>query len=158
MISSFLFNPLLLVCAFPQFVSMAMLSALHQEPRPPCSLISLSPLLLLLCFSASTVLSTSLQPPPAFLSLPTQFLLLKCCSLSPALPLLAVFFLFLAPMNALLTHQFLYCVCFISISKSLSQLFALFWYFLPFFGLCSSLSHNCFTGPSHINYLVYFLH
>lgn len=43
-ISSFLFNPLLLACAFPLFVSMAMPSALHQEPRPACSLISLSPL------------------------------------------------------------------------------------------------------------------
>lgn len=32
----FLFNPLLLACAFPPFVSMAMLSALHQEPRPAC--------------------------------------------------------------------------------------------------------------------------
>lgn len=33
-ISSFLFNPLLLICAFPPCVSMAMLSALHQELRP----------------------------------------------------------------------------------------------------------------------------
>jgi len=41
-ISSFLFNPLLLVCAFPPFVSMAMPSALHQELRPAFSLISLS--------------------------------------------------------------------------------------------------------------------
>lgn len=71
-ISSFLFNPLLLVCAFPPFVSMAMPSALHQEPRLACSLISLSPLSVSLL--ARIVLSMSLlnQPPLLFLSLPSN--------------------------------------------------------------------------------------
>lgn len=126
-ISSFLFNPLLLVCAFPPFVSMAMPSALHQEPRPACSLISLSPLSACVFLRSYCPLHEShpLICPHFFFS-HTVFK--------------SLFFLFNAALYLQLFAGMLFShpcytdasyastpFCFICISKSLSLLFSLSW-------------------------------
>lgn len=139
-----------------------------KSPGRRVSLISLFPPLLCVSFFARTVHSMSLKSAtstfslsPSFKShLPTLFLLLYCCSLSPALCSLAVFFSHPCaykytpyasiPLLHLLYLQFQITLTFIC----------------PFFG-CSSLLlasvhlyHTTlisFAGPSHINYWVHFL-
>lgn len=118
-ISSFLFNPLLLVCAFPPFVSMVMLSALHQEPWPVCSLISLSPLFTGIVFPMSLNKS-----PLLFLSLSFGHPALVICSSFVCLP---SFFHTVPPIIILSVHWFFSSIDIICISKLLSLQFPYFW-------------------------------
>lgn len=165
MISSFLFNPLLLVCAFPPFVSMAMPSALHQEPRPACLLISLSPLSVFIRSYCPLNESHFLISHHVFLSLTLSLNLISQHS---------SFFLLLLFISSSLCACCLFFSSLLHFSYELISfiVFALSafpnhsHFHVPFSGSSPvllayvHLYHTTlisFPGPSHLNYLAYFL-